>query len=600
MTNSSLNISPILTDNNTQRLNYIPGRTLSEQEFDLMQIYVDERCEDLLVGRTPGIVQGLDLVLPQADETTTAVEALNEKAIQINAGVAVSFSGKAITNRLPIRFYWQDLKDQYLAEKTLLDKIKDDVYFLTLRRKNIIMEEAIKQDPNTRTELNPLRDTRIETLAQVNLQEIKLLSSVLQKSRQSIAAAVLQKLIETQLFAENPDEVKLALVKITDENIEWIDNLAGRFLAREKSVYFTLMDYWHAILNSRNPFRLDDSQAVLSPTTRLADLFDINCLPAAGKFPSSLLSDLAGKPVITSNRDTGQWARPSLAFSPSGLQIEMLPIPENAVQGILQNEISRGVIDLKPGTQDRLRILVAVKQDDYHPKLMDLPEIDLKLIKDYLVPKQKEAVAAHNEWESAYYKLYGKLRSHIDVSNDDSKKKTLEKYSSIYLTYIPENAFSKIPKVGTPITAAAIDSATRKLLGIPITDTAPVDNVHVALRSISQNKQGRPFSLVEKYIQDEVIATGDQPSIHNDASGKYDELFDTQSDIEILESLILKTNQLIDEVRDYLSLQRQQLDSMTVGFSSIAGGIPGDGSGLKLMRWSDNLTLTNKLKLTGD
>ncbi len=47
MNNSSLNISPILADNNTQRLNYIPGRTLSEQEFDLMQVYVDERCEDL-------------------------------------------------------------------------------------------------------------------------------------------------------------------------------------------------------------------------------------------------------------------------------------------------------------------------------------------------------------------------------------------------------------------------------------------------------------------------------------------------------------------------------------------------------------------------
>jgi hypothetical protein len=583
MTNSSIYISPILADNNTQRLNYIPGRTLSEQEFDLMQVYVDERCEDLLVGRTPGIVQGLDLVLPQADKTTTAVEALNTRAIQINAGVAVSFSGKAITNRLPIRFYWQDLKDQYLAEKTLLEKVKNGVYFLTLRRKNIIMEEAVKQDPNTRTELNPLRDTRIETLAQVNLQEIRLPTSVLQKSRQSIAVSVLQKIIEETLFTENPDEIKLAMVKITDEEIEWIDNLAGRFLARENSVYFTLMDYWHAILNSRNPFRLDDRQVVLSPTTRLADLFDVNCLPAAGKFPSSLLSDLAGKPVLASSRDTGQWARPNLAFSPSGLQIEMLPIPENAIQGILQNEISRGVIDLKPGTQDRLRILVAVKQDDYHPKLMDLPEIDLKLIKDYLVPKQKEAVIAHELWEKAFIELYGGLTRHIRLTNGDDKKITIEKFSSIYLTDISK------------IILSGVSDENKKLLGIPKKSVPEPRLVPEALDDIANGKLSRPFSLVANIIEEEEIPDGDSVVNLADSSGKFDERFDVMDDIDTLEDLILKTNQLIDELRDYLSLQRQQLDSITVGFSSIAGGIPGDGSGLKLMRWSDKLTLTNKL-----
>ena len=582
MTNSSINISRILADNNTQRLNYIPGRTLSEQEFDLMQVYVDERCEDLLVGRTPGIVQGLDLVLPQADENTTAVEALNEKAIQINAGVAVSFSGKAITNRLPIRFYWQDLKDQYLAEKTLLDKVKNGVYFLTLRRKQIIMEEAVKQDPNTRTELNPLRDTRIETLAQVNLQEVKLLTSVLQKSRQSIAVTVLQKMIETQLFAENPDEVKLALVKITNEKIEWIDNLAGRFLARDNSVYFTLVDYWHAILNSRNPFRLDERQAVLLPTTRLADLFDVNCLPAAGKFPSSLLIDLAGKPVMDGDEDTGKWARPNLAFSPSGLQIEMLPIPENAVQGILQNEISRGVIDLKPGTQDRLRILVAVKQDDYYPKLMDLPEIDLKLIKDYLVPKQKEAATAFEIWEKAFIELYGGLTRHIRLSTDETKKVTIEKFSSIYLVDISSKILS------------GVSDENKKLLGIPKSSVSKPALVHAALNSIADEKKFRPFSLVKKIIQDENIPNGRDAANLTDSSGLIDQRFDLIDDIDALEDLILKTNELIDELRDYLSLQRQQLDSMTVGFSSIAGGIPGDGTGLKLMRWSDKLTLINK------
>lgn len=594
MNNSSLNISPILADNNTQRLNYIPGRTLSEQEFDLMQVYVDERCEDLLVGRTPGIVQGLDLVLPQADETITATEALNEKAIQINAGVAVSFSGKAITNRLPIRFYWQDLKDQYLAEKTLLGKIKDGVYFLTLRRKNIIMEEAIKQDPNTRTELNPLRDTRIETLAQVNLQEIKLLNSVLQKSRQSIAVTVLQKLIETHLFAENPDEVKLALVKITDQKIEWIDNLAGRFMARDNSVYFALMDYWHAILGSKDLFRLDGRKAELSSASRLADLLDIGCLPAAGKFSSLLLSDLAGKPELSGEDDTGLWVRPNLEFNPGGLQIEMLPIPENAVQGILQNEISRGVIDLTPGTQDRLRILVAVKQDDYHPKLMDLPEIDIDLIKGYLLEKQQQAVDAYQKWESAYYDLYGGLRKDVKLDSDENRKKTLENYSSIYLTQVTEKAFSRIAANGSNPEVPAISNENKKLLGIPLQYVSPPKTIHNALDDLVVGKKSRPYSLIGFYKTKYSIDPGASITPESDRDGKVHQRFAVKKEILELEELATKTNMLIDDVRDYLSSYRQKLDSITLSFSSLAGGIPGDGTGLKLMRWSDKLVYKPK------
>ena len=43
---------------------------------------------------------------------------------------------------------------------------------------------------------------------------------------------------------------------------------------------------------------------------------------------------------------------------------------------------------------------------------------------------------------------------------------------------------------------------------------------------------------------------------------------------------------LLEEVGDFLGLQRQQLDALTVSFSTLAGGVPGDGLGSQLVRWT--------------
>lgn len=568
MKNPTIDISPVIADNNTLRLNYIPGRTLSEQEFDLMQVYVDERCEDLLVGRTPGILEGLDLILPEKPDI---------EAIQINPGIGISFSGKAITNRLPIRFYWQDLRDQYIAEQTLLDELSDGVYFLALRRTILVFEESQRQDPNTRTELNPLRDTRLETLAQVTLQPVWFPEDLMTASRQRIAVSILQQMLESNSFGDYPDQIKLGMVKIKSQKPEWIDTIAGRFLAHENSVHHTLMDYWHAIVNSKKLFRLDGNAAEIKSTLNLNQSLDIDYLPATGKFPQELISHLAGREAA----NPLLWSRPVLNFKSDGLQIEILPIPDNAAQGILQNELSRGVIDLHSGSRDRFRILVAVNQNDYHPKLMDLPEIDMDLIKDYLAPKQAEAANAYQKWEEVYYELYGGLEEDIQVADVEKKKKTIENFSSIFLTNVTQKAFSK----------TTIDN--KKLLRIPLVHTPKPLPIHESLRLLTRGKSGRPYSLITKITAS--VEDSEPIPEKEDASGKVHQRIDTRDDMEILEDLILKTNQLIDEVRDYLSLQRQQLDSMTVGFSSIAGGIPGDGAGLKLMRWSDKLVLQNKI-----
>ncbi|MFM2069535.1 MAG: hypothetical protein RLZZ584_4444, partial [Pseudomonadota bacterium] len=48
---------------------------------------------------------------------------------------------------------------------------------------------------------------------------------------------------------------------------------------------------------------------------------------------------------------------------------------------------------------------------------------------------------------------------------------------------------------------------------------------------------------------------------------------------------------LINEITDYLGLQRQHLYNLTVSFTALAGGVAGDGSGLNLTRWATTATL---------
>jgi hypothetical protein len=68
-----------------------------------------------------------------------------------------------------------------------------------------------------------------------------------------------------------------------------------------------------------------------------------------------------------------------------------------------------------------------------------------------------------------------------------------------------------------------------------------------------------------------------------------------QQQIRALEGELAESFALLNEVGDYLGLQRQQLDALTLSFSALAGGVSGDGSGLNLMRWAQSAALTPDL-----
>lgn len=615
MADQSIVISPAYGSADMQRLNFIAGRSLSQQEFALMQRYVDERCENLLVARQPGIVYGLEVKAPPVAEEFT------QSALLINPGLAVSWSGRVVTNRLPVHFKWQELRQEYLARQATGDEVPpatlaDGFYFLTLRRQVRILDEIKKTDPCTRTELDPLRDTRVATLAQLNLQPVPAEPSWFDLSRQRVAMQVFKILLGNHpltqaapweknppdqvlfsgdpsgLLTENPHEIKLALIKVVANNLQWVDPQVGRLLARDNAVQMAMLDYWHSILNAPARFRLDGDAAEILPKKNLRELFDVDYLPAAGKFPEQLLTNIAGKP----GANHLQWQRPELQFSPFGLQIELVPVPDNSVTGVISQELARGLIDLSGHEMDRVRLMVAVNPDDYHPKLLDLPEIDKKLVAEDLVNTQYQAYLAYKTWAEAYWNLYHKIEVRAPKTAPQLTLKTRAIFSELYITHIPAGAFNDLKE----------QRSLRRELTIPDYSPAPKKAVQIlgelqTRRNEELLAQGkppasaadlpRPWSLLEPLLEaieepvyeDVKIPEGD---------GLIAERIDTREDIEDLEKFILRTNQLIDEVRDLMSAQRQQLDSITVSFSTLTGGIPGDGTGLKLMRWSDKLSFS--------
>ena len=624
MADQTIVVSNVYGAEASLRLNFIPGRSLSQQEFTLMQRYVDERCEDLLVARQPGIVYGLEVRGPQTPEE------FDKSALRLDLGLGVSWSGRVVTNRLPLHFKWQELRQEYLARQLPKDdqplKLADGFYFLTLRRQVRILDEIKKTDPCTRTELDPLRDTRVASLAQLNLQPVPAENSWFGFSRQRVAMRVFRLLLgqhaltrpapwETEppadpaadpeadwFIAQNPDEIKLALIKVVNDKPQWLDPQVGRLLARENAVQAAMLDYWHSILNAPARFRLDGKAAELSPAKNLHELFDLDYLPAAGKFPAQLLNNIAGKP----GANHLQWQRPELQFSPFGLQIELVPVPDNSVTGVIRQELARGLIDLSGLSMDRVRLMVAVNPDDYHPRLLDLPEIDKKLVVTDLVKAQYQAYLAYKAWAEAYWNLYHNIEVRAPEPAQPLTLKTRAIFSGLYLTHIPQNAFPTLIN----------ERVLRRELAIPDYSPAP-EKAEQVLRQLQTNRrielrtQGKPFatdadlprpwSLLELVVKD--ITDAKEPDYAPveipTGDGLIAQRIDTREDIDDIEQFIVRTNQLIDEVRDYLSSQRQQLDSITVSFSTLAGGIPGDGTGLKLMRWSDNLSFATTIKSSG-
>lgn len=527
--------TPVPRAGDPRRLHLFPGRALAEREFALLQTYLDERIAPLLACLGCGIVEGLAATLDGAGP---------DSRVRLQPGLAVAAEGQLVRLFSPLDLAWPALAE--LAERDQDGPLRDGLYFLTLRSAVESIDNGEDRPAASRDEPDPTRERRLETVALASLQHVSSAARLLAMPRTRAANQVAARLLQAPPFRPGTGAVPLGLFKVVERRPVWFDGQAGRLMAEPDAAARALLahtigvlDDWQRALAEAPPPAEDSVQA--DPASRsLAEQFGLDTLPAAGPLPATLLSQPAAR-------------RPALQFRPDGLQIELAPVPASTVESVIAAELSRGTLDLVNGQGERMRLLLAIPDLDHRPDLLDWPQRDRSL-EDALFRRAWAARSSHWRWQDQWQALFQGL---------------------------------------TPEQRAAWHA--------PAGDRAvPIDPDTFRATLVRRRRASLPpaAELPEPYLShlgephpppDD--ATPPQPPPERTGPGLFARREALRAEIRRLESVLDRGYRLLDEVGDFLGLQRQQFDALTVSFSTLAGGVPGDGLGAGLVRWTTKAEL---------
>ena len=578
-----------------ERLHLTAGRSLGERQFDQLQAYVDFRCDSLLCAKVPGIVQGLEVSVT-GSQSAQGFDSDSTK-IRVFSGRAIGTDARAIRVFHPLDITWLDLLSSsfsYLSETADTpprSDIKDGFYYLCLSRAVMRVDEGGNLSPCTRHELDSLRDSRIETITQLHLEPIEGLLPALSDTRLKACNYLLAN--QLSLISNQPIDsglrakgaIRVALLKINNQQLQWLDNLAGRYMSEKDSAYHCFARHWEqhiARFGAADQQNALDNQTDTSHT--LSDILGVRYMPSAGSFPAALISQLAGEPM---RLDQGEfWQRPKLAFNARDLEIELVPIAANNVQAAIGRELNRSEIDLTGYKHHRIRLMVAVDEHAYRPDLMALPQVNQPLVQA-LETRFSQSMSDYNAWANQFDQLYKGLDRDLDQPTTAKfYREPIALFNGIYQVAGPSGVYPKLSQY-----------LKKDSLKIPPFEIAPLGTAQCLSQLADMRAQQltdnqvlpRPYQLHQEIARAiETVTITEQRDTHLSA-GLYRERADIEAEILALEQSLEESFDLIDEVNDFILLQRQHLDSISVSFASLAGGVPGDGSGLNLMRWSGNM-----------
>lgn len=503
-----------------RRLNSFPGRYLSEREFELLQAYVDDRITPLITGLPVGIISGLEVHTEGSGSNTV---------LHIQPGVAVAAGSRLMRLFYALRQEWPEFAE--LMERQLDGKLRDGLYFLTLHAVVEEIDSNATQEPCTRTEPDPLRQRRLETVILPSLQFISANPRLLAMAQARAANRICVRFLNESPHDAKSGAIPVALLKVVNKNPEWVNTAAGRYLSEPDSAYRTFLAHNIGLLE-----QWLEKNSLGNASASLATQLGVDYLPAAGPLPPQLLNDPAGK-------------SPKLMFQPADLQVELAPVPASTIGSVIDSELPRGSVDLIHGLGDRIRLLLAIPDLDYRPKLMDLPQRDTAL-EDELFQREEAAAQAWSDWWRQWQRLFGGL-------NADQLK----------LAQAP----TRLDRPRDPAQFRNdLAEQRRKTL----------DNDKLPLPEPYSSHLLSPYTVTGYTKVETPTAPEEQLLLQQDG---------IRNSIQTLEQDLDESYRLLNEMNDYLNLQRQQLDSLTVSFSSLAGGVAGDGSGNSMMRWNGSV-----------
>jgi len=533
--------NPAASSHRLERVHMFPGRFLSEDEFDRNQDYADARLASLLQSHHSGIVRGLELNLnPQG---------LIGNGFSVNPGVAVDSDGLALGLYYPLQMEWQTLIENYQAQSGIEDA--SGVYYITLHRATRSVD-AHEVEPCQRAEFDPSRDSQLIVVGSLKLHRLAINPAAVTTTTQGeIENWVAADRVDGQFMQSLKNAVPLALMAIRPDGdgfaIHWVSPEAGRYPAVASGGYHVLLNQVNATLRRV----MLAAEAPLNSGTPLEDFLNtnlsLNYLPAAGQLPLEWLQNPAS-------------VTPSLLWLPDHLGVDVVPVPEEAVHELIQRHLPRRVIDLRQPAGDKIRLLLAVNEPDYRTDLLDIPPTDAKLESDIY------------RFFMRAYKAWFKWRTQFDVLYYHSESTVLDA-EQIRMLDLPEP--EPMPALPETVFNALIARANEELQdpenpGTPYPYSKGVpprpDFYSSWLVTVDGNRVPPPIPTPS---QDGVVIRY--------AIGLVE--------LEMIENQIRAMRSRLEKTRDYLLLQRQQLDSQTVALASLAGGVAGDGSGLQVARW---------------
>ncbi len=558
---------PIASSAKLERVHLFAGRHLGEEEFDRQQEYADARLLPLLKTHHAGVVYGLNL------NSNGGGALADHESFIVNPGLAVTAQGQTLNVQMPLRAQWQAIIAHYLASTASADAT--GVYYLTLQQAQRTIDSP-SVEPCQRAEFDPTRDSRLVTVTSVQLQRLAIAPALVATTpAEQLQNWVAADRVDGSFLSGFNQAVPLALVAITTSGdthtVAWVSEPAGRYDATPQGGYRALLNQTSAALRAV----MQAHSLPANSATPLGDFLTSNLhldyLPAAGQLPVNWLQ----------NPDA---INPNLLWLPNHLGIDMVPVPADSVQELLDRHIARRVIDLRQPAGDKIRLLLALDRRDYRTDLLDIPPTDAQLESD-LYRFYMRTYNAWSRWRQQFDKLY-----FVEPSNEEPLSGELATLEHAVLD--PEQfKHLDLPKpTQPPVTPAAlfqsvIEKALSELLP-PGTTAAPYP--------YSKGVPAQP-----DFYRDWLVSVDGSPVPPPLPTPQEDGLVIQYAvalvELEAIENQIRAIRTRLEKTRDILLLKRQQLDSQTVALSSLAGGVAGDGNGLQVARWLPYASLNTNL-----
>lgn len=543
---------PVPTSPRLERLRLFPGRHLGEDELDRLQAYMDERLEPLLAVSRPGILQGLGVDLPG--------EGPLPDRLRVRPGLAVSGQGRMVGLYYPTQVTWRGLIQDWLQTSGAASAA--GVHYLVLRRTEARVDADQGLDPCRRGELDPRRDTRLVSLGTLGLAPLALSATSLAALT---PAQVQNRVVATQVdgafLAILGNAVPLGLLAVSVQDppvdglrhrVDWFSEAAGRYLAIPDSGYHCLLNHTQGVLREAADLAYRQSQAggerAVPPADHLEAELRLDYLPAAGVLPSFLLE----------HPESADPALRRLRWLPPHLGIDMVPVPEESVADLIERHLARRPIDLRHPAGERIRLLLAVNEPDYRPDLLDIPAVDPVLIAD-LHRYFMRAQDAWRDWRAELDRLYAVLEANLLTP------------AQVRSLGLPSPSAPPLPPPA--FFTALIEQARRDLA--PPGGTAPYP--------YSAGSPAAPDFYRAWLVPPDPGRPPAPPAPADD--GLVIRYHIKKVEMEAVDNRIRELRGRLEKTRDYVLLQRQQLDSQTVSLAALAGGVAGDGTGLQVARW---------------